>query len=74
MTLITPLFGNGWIHLVGSVVANYAAPIRPICLVTALQGPPPSSSCLSISNHFQFHLPDNISLLDSNFPLGDSQI
>ena len=28
-----------WIHLVGSVVANYAQPIRPICLVTALQGP-----------------------------------
>ena len=73
MTLITPLFGNGWIHLVGSVVANYAAPIRPICLVTALQGSPPSS-CLSISNHFQFHLPDNISLLDSNFQLGHPQI
>ena len=33
------LFEKRWIHLVGSVVANYAQPIRPICLVTALQGP-----------------------------------
>ena len=40
-------FEKRWIHLVGSVVANYAQPIRPICLVTALQGPRPLS-CLSI--------------------------
>ena len=33
------LFEKRWIHLVGSVVANYAQPIRPICLVMALQGP-----------------------------------
>ena len=32
-------FEKRWIHLVGSVVANYAQPIRPICLVMALQGP-----------------------------------
>ena len=39
--------------LVGSLVGNYAPPIRPICLVTALQGPPPSPwlSALKLYHH-----------------------
>ena len=43
-----------WIHLVGWLVANYAPPIRPICLVTALQAREQPS--ISISDHFHFHL------------------